>query len=205
MIRGHPPHPRLVLRRGPQPYPHRARSREHDPATPLRHRAHQGARARRRRDHASLGQESATGSRLPQDDRQRLPSRSTRLSAPCGSLPRASPPALGTRGTTAHARRPRQWTVMPKGSAIRPPKHGEIRHRAAERAAMKATRRVLDARDSTPTIRTNLPYIAPMRHEPIMWVDQPGPKNVGAQRWSTRLPISAAIRKCSSRPRAMVA
>ena len=47
---------------------------------------------------------------------------------------------------------------MPKGSAIRPPKHGEIRHRAPERAAMKATRRVLDARDSTPTIRTNLPY-----------------------------------------------
>ena len=159
MIRGHPPHPRLVLRRGPQPYPHRARSREHDPATPLRHRPHQGARARRRPDHASLGQESATGSRLPQDDRQRLPSRSTRLSAPCGSLPRASPPALGTRGTTAHARRPRQWTVMPKGSAIRPPKHGEIRHRAAERAAMKATRRVLDARDSTPTIRTNLPWV----------------------------------------------
>ena len=148
---------RLVLRRGPQPYPHRARSREHDPATPLRHRPHQGARARCRRDHASLGQESATGSRLPQDDRQRLPSRSTRLSAPCGSLPRASPPALGTRGTTAHARRPRQWTVMPKGSAIRPPKHGDIRHRAPERAAMKATRRVLDARDSTPTIRTNLP------------------------------------------------
>ena len=48
---------------------------------------------------------------------------------------------------------------MPKGSAIRPPKHGEIRHRAPERAAMKATRRVLDARDSTPTIRTNLPYL----------------------------------------------
>ena len=47
---------------------------------------------------------------------------------------------------------------MPKGSAIRPPKHGDIRHRAPERAAMKATRRVLDARDSTPTIRTNLPY-----------------------------------------------
>ena len=47
---------------------------------------------------------------------------------------------------------------MPKGSAIRPPKHGEIRHRAPERAAMKATRRVLDPRDSTPTIRTNLPY-----------------------------------------------
>ena len=47
---------------------------------------------------------------------------------------------------------------MPKGSAIRPSKHGEIRHRAPERAAMNATRRVLDARDSTPTIRTNLPW-----------------------------------------------
>ena len=107
--RGHPPHPRLVLRRGPQPYPHRARSREHDPATPLRHRPHQGARARCRRDHASLGQESATGSRLPQDDRQRLPSRSTRLSAPCGSLPRAS--ATRPRHTRDNRSRPQAASV----------------------------------------------------------------------------------------------
>ena len=34
----------------------------------------------------------------------------------------------------------------------------QVCNRAPERAAMKATRRVLDARDSTPTIRTNLPY-----------------------------------------------
>ena len=42
--RGNPPHPRLELRRGPQPHPHRVRSGEHDPTAPLRHRPHQGAR-----------------------------------------------------------------------------------------------------------------------------------------------------------------
>ena len=31
--RGHTPHPRLELRRGPQPYPHRVRSGEHDPGS----------------------------------------------------------------------------------------------------------------------------------------------------------------------------
>ena len=52
--RGDAPHPRLELRRGPQPHPHRPRPAEHDPAATLRHRHHQGARARCRRDHAPV-------------------------------------------------------------------------------------------------------------------------------------------------------
>ena len=42
MKRGDAPHPRLELRRGSQPHPLRPRAGEHDPATPLRHRPHQG-------------------------------------------------------------------------------------------------------------------------------------------------------------------
>ena len=156
MIRGHPPHPRLVLRRGPQPYPHRARSREHDP---LRRFAIGLIKARGLAV-AETMRRLARNPRRVLDFLKMTPtpaSRSTRPECPL----RVASPSLATRPrhtrTTAHARRPRQWTVMPKGSAIRPPKHGDIRHRAPERAAMKATRRVLDARDSTPTIRTNLP------------------------------------------------
>ena len=46
--RGDAPHPRLELRRGPKPHPLRPRAGEHDPAAALRHRPHQGPRARRR-------------------------------------------------------------------------------------------------------------------------------------------------------------
>ena len=84
-------HPRLELRRGSQPHPHRARSREHDPAAALRYRSHQGARARRRPDHAQSGQEPAPRPRLPENDRQRRPAAS------------ASSPTLGTRGASGHA------------------------------------------------------------------------------------------------------
>ena len=92
--RGNPPHPRLELRRGPQPHPHRARSAEHDPTAPLRHRPHQGARARRRRDHAQSGQETTPRPRLPEDDREHQPAHSAWLSAPSGRLRRfaANPP-----------------------------------------------------------------------------------------------------------------
>ncbi len=47
---GQPPHLRLELRRGPEPHPHRPRSREHDPAAALRDRPRQGPRPVRGRD-----------------------------------------------------------------------------------------------------------------------------------------------------------
>ena len=116
--RGHPSHPRLVLRRGP--HPHRPRPGEHDPAAPLRHRPHQGARARRRRDHASLGQESAPRTRLPQNDRQRLPARRARLSAPAGCLHRLA----------THPRHTREHRSRPQAADLRPHDHTH-RHRTA--------------------------------------------------------------------------
>ena len=118
--RGHPPHPRLVLRRGPQPHPHRPRPGEHDPAAPLRHRPHQGARARRRRDHASPGQKSAPCARLPQDDRQRLPAGRARLSAPAGCLHRLA----------THPRHTRDHRSRPQAAELRPHDHTH-RHRTA--------------------------------------------------------------------------
>ena len=94
-------------------------------------------------------QKSAPCARLPQDDRQRLPAGRARLSAPAGCLHR--PLTLGTRGTTAHARTPqnsaRTTTPIAIGPAVK-----SVAGRA--KGPMKARRRVLDAHDSTPTIRT---------------------------------------------------
>ena len=57
----------------------------------------QGARARRRRDHAQSRQKPEAGARLPQNDRQRRPQASARLTAlRLASI--ASPPTLGTPG-----------------------------------------------------------------------------------------------------------
>ena len=101
--RGDAPHPRLELRRGSQPHPLRPRAGEHDTAQALRHRPHQGPRARRRRDHAQSGQEPEAGPRLPEDDRQRRTAANARLTAPPG--PRPSP----RRRPSAHEGQP----VMP--------------------------------------------------------------------------------------------
>ena len=97
--RGDAPHPRLELRRGSQPHPHRARSGEHDPAAALRYRSHQGARARPRRGHAQFGQEPAPRPRLSENDRQRRPATSARLTAPPGRVRRlvANPRHTGAR------------------------------------------------------------------------------------------------------------
>ena len=95
--RGDAPHPRLELRRGS--HPHRARSGEHDPAAALRYRSHQGARARPRRGHAQFGQEPAPRPRLSENDRQRRPATSARLTAPPGRVRRlvANPRHTGAR------------------------------------------------------------------------------------------------------------
>ena len=63
----------------------------------LRHRPHQGARDRRRRNHAQSGQEPAPGPRLPEDDRERQPTGSARLTAPRQPppSPHPQPPASG--------------------------------------------------------------------------------------------------------------
>ena len=85
------------LRRGSQPHPLRPRAGEHDTAPALRHRRHQGARARRRPDHAQSRQKPEAGARLPQNDRQRRPQASAPLTAlRLASI--ASPPTLGTPG-----------------------------------------------------------------------------------------------------------
>ena len=81
---------------------------------------HQGARARRRRDHASLGQESAPRTRLPQNDRQRLPARRARLSAPAGCLHRLA----------THPRHTREHRSRPQAADLRPHDHTH-RHRTA--------------------------------------------------------------------------
>ena len=104
---------RSRIRTGPRPG-------EHDPAAPLRHRPHQGARARRRRDHASPVQKSAPCARLPQDDRQRLPAGRARLSAPAGCLHRLA----------THPRHTRDHRSRPHAAELRPHDHTH-RHRTA--------------------------------------------------------------------------
>ena len=86
-----------TTRVGPQSHPQRTRSGEHDRAAPLRHRPHQGARARRRPDHAHSGQGSAPPPRLPENDRQRRPTASVRLSAPAGGVRRLAANPRHTR------------------------------------------------------------------------------------------------------------
>ena len=71
----------------------------------LRHRPHQKTRPRRRPDHAQPRKKPAPRPRLPQNDRQRLPAKSTRLTLPpAPSL--ASPSTLGKPGSPCHARFP---------------------------------------------------------------------------------------------------
>ena len=98
--RGHAPCPRLDLRRGPKPRPRRPRAPEPLPPPALRHRAHPGARAPRRRNHAAPRTQSPPRPRLPQDDRQhQSPNRTrTRLSAPPGYRPRTTAPPCGRAG-----------------------------------------------------------------------------------------------------------
>ena len=98
------PHPRLELRRRSKPYPHWPRARKHDPVAPLRHRPHQRSRARRRRDHAQSGQETAAGHRLPENDRQRRPAASARLTGLYGARPSPCRQPSARRGRTVMPR-----------------------------------------------------------------------------------------------------
>ena len=69
MYRKHRPSlPRLVLRRGPQPHPHRIRPGKHHPPATLRHPTHQGAWTQCRRDTATTEQKCPLRLRLPQND-----------------------------------------------------------------------------------------------------------------------------------------
>ena len=137
MIRGDAPHPRLELRRGPKPHPLGSWAGEHDPAAPLRHRPHQGARARRRRNHAPSCQESAPPPRLPENDRQRRPPASARLTAPPGRVRRLAPNPRHTRGKR-HASMTTQAPVTPRRIVIARKNGDRIRRRASTTGPNKA-------------------------------------------------------------------
>ena len=165
MIRGNPPHPRLELRRGPQPHPHRARSGEHDPTAPLRHRPHQGARARRRRDHAQSGQETTPRPRLPEDDREHQPAHSAWLSAPSGRLRRQSSEPEGRPvmpGSRRNQRSRSRKSPSQRTMAINPP--ARVRNGADNTRGS-----CLSSPDWRRKIRTNLPCLRALLHghEPV--------------------------------------
>ena len=154
--RGNPLHPRLELRRGPQPHPHRARSGEHDPAAALRHRRHQRARARRRPDHAQSGQEPAPRPRLPENDRQRRPATSTRLTTPLRSASIDSPNPR-TPGASGHAQMKPCPTLAARGDRYTAAPWQPNPLPSPRNDPNESGRTMIACRESATKIRTNLP------------------------------------------------
>ena len=109
MYRKHRPSlPRLVLRRGPMPHPHRIRPGKHHPSATLRHPTHQGSWTQCRRDPATTEQKCPLRLRLPQNDGQhtaKTPPLNPSLPSPgrpnqtAGSSPGPVPPELSPTPT----------------------------------------------------------------------------------------------------------
>ena len=131
---------RLELRRRSKPHPLRPRAGEHGTAQALRHRPHRGARARRRRDYAQSGQEPEAGARLPENDRQRRPAASARLTVSSGSRPSSRRQPSARAGASGHARMKPYSTLAPWRIAIARHDGNQITPRSDARTLKKPGR-----------------------------------------------------------------
>ena len=121
-----PPLPRLVLRRGPMPHPHRIRPREHHSPATLRHRTHLSTRAARGRDPATTESKCPSGPRLPQNDRQHSPTGQPLSPSALSTRFASSPPAPHRSRPLPLAPTPRTTPPIPSRAPAMPPQPSNL-------------------------------------------------------------------------------